>query len=265
MSDAVTLEIADRVATLTLAREAERNSMTAELLDAFGERLEELRKADDVRCIVVTGTGKHFCSGADFRTSAELMSRSGMSGPAGMRESTRKIYSSFLGLLDFEVPTIAAVNGHAIGGGLGLALVCDFRIVSETAKIGANFVRLGLHPGMGVSFFLPRLIGVQRAAELLLTGRLITGAEAADYGFALRAVAADAVLSEATDLAQEVAAAAPYAVRATKRTFYQALTSTPEEVVELEAYAQSLCASMADAKEGITALLQKREPKFKGT
>lgn len=264
MSSAVRLEVDELVATLTLDREGNRNSMTAELLDSFAEQIEALKQRQDVRAVVITGTGRHFCAGADFKTSAELMQRSGLEGPAGMRESTKQIYSAFLGVLDLEVPTIAAVNGHAIGGGLGLALVCDLRIVSTEAKLGANFVRLGLHPGMGISYFLPRLVGVQDAAELLYTGRIVKGEEAATRGLALRAVAPDRVLAEANALAREIAAAAPYAVRRTKRTFQAALRNRLEDVIEMEASAQSLCAGMEDAREGIAALLGKREPKFQG-
>ncbi len=264
MSDAVELRISDHVAVLTLNREAERNAMTPELLDAFSDRVSALRGDALVRVVVVTGTGRHFCTGADFRTSAELLARSGFEGAAGRRESAKKIYSSFLSLLDLDVPVIAAVNGHAIGGGLGLALVADVRVVSAEAKLGANFVRLGLHPGMAVTYFLPRLVGVERAAELLFTGRIVTGAEAAAMGLAGHAVASADVLPRAMALAAEMAAAAPYAVRLTKRSLYAGLGYDARAAVELEAYAQALCADTEDVREGISALLEKREPVFRG-
>lgn len=264
MSDAVTLEVDAHVATLRLSREAERNAMTPELLDAFEDGVRRVRDDPDVRVVVVTGTGRHFCSGADFRTTAELMARSGFVGPAGRRESTRRIYAAFLGLLELDVPVIAAVNGHAIGGGLGLALAADVRVVSTEAKLGANFTRLGLHPGMAITCLLPRAVGAERAAELLFTGRLVTGAEAVELGLARHAVPAPEVLPRATALAREMAVAAPWAVRLTKRSLQVATLADARRAVEIEAYAQALCADTEDVKEGIAALLQKREPKFTG-
>jgi enoyl-CoA hydratase/carnithine racemase len=174
------------------------------------------------------------------------------------------MYAPFLTLLDVEVPTIAAMQGHAIGGGLGLAVVCDLRVASRDSRYGANFVRLGLHPGMATTYLLPRLLGVPRGVELLLTGRIVTGEEAAALGLVHYAVAADRVLEKAYALAREVASAAPLAVRWTKQSIYRGLGWDPREAARFEAHAQSRTSETADFREGVAALLARREPRFRG-
>jgi enoyl-CoA hydratase/carnithine racemase len=174
------------------------------------------------------------------------------------------MYEPFLSILDIEVPTIAAMQGHAIGGGLGLGAVCDLRVASREARYGANFVRLGLHPGMATTFLLPRLMGVPRAVEFLLTGRIVTGAEAADAGLVHYAVPEGEVLPRARELAREIASAAPLAVRWTKRSIYEGLGGDLRSAARREAHAQSRTAETEDAREGIAALLDRREPSFRG-
>jgi enoyl-CoA hydratase/carnithine racemase len=181
-------------------------------------------KADrEVRCVIITGNGASFCSGADFRSA--LLER----GNELPHEASFGSYRPFLGVLDVEVPVIAAMNGHAIGGGFGLALVCDIRIANRDAKYGANFARLGFHSGMAISYLLPRITGVPRAAELLFTGRVFTGSQPVEMGIANYAVAQGEVLAKARELAVEVAACAPAAVRMMKRSLYRGLNWDPEE------------------------------------
>jgi enoyl-CoA hydratase/carnithine racemase len=175
------------------------------------------------------------------------------------------MYEPFLSLLDIAVPVIGALNGHAVGGGFGLALVCDLRIGARDAKYGANFVKLGLAPGMAISYLLPRLVGVARANELLLTGRLIDGDEAERFGILNRAVAAGDVLPEALALARTIADNAPLAVRATKRAIQRGLELQIRDAAHLEAFAQAETLTTDDAREGIAALLAKRPPRFTGS
>ena len=175
------------------------------------------------------------------------------------------MYESFLTLLDLAVPVIGALNGHAVGGGFGLALVCDLRIGARDAKYGANFVRLGLAPGMAISYLLPRLVGLARANELLFTGRLVDGAEAERLGILNRAVPAETVLDEALALARTIAGNAPLAVRATKRAIQRGLDLQVRDAARLEAYAQAESIATSDAREGIAALLAKRPPRFTGS
>jgi enoyl-CoA hydratase/carnithine racemase len=165
---------------------------------------------------------------------------------------------------DVTVPTIAAMNGHAIGGGFGLMLICDIRIANRVSKYGANFARLGLHTGMAVSYMLPRLVGLPMANELLFTGRLISGEQTAEIGLANYAVERDQVLEKAWELAREIASCAPAAVRLIKRSILRGLEWDPRSAAEIEAHCQSRTVEMEDAKEGISALLEKREPVFKG-
>lgn len=174
-------------------------------------------------------------------------------------------YSNFLVVLDIPVPVIGALTGHAIGGGFGLALVCDIRVANAKSLYGSNFVRLGMHPGMATTYIVPRLMGMARANEYLLTGRRYSGTEAATLGVANYAAnGADAVLAKATELAKEIASAAPLAVRWTKQSLTRHMGYDPRPAAWYEGHAQSRSTETADHKEGVAALLQKREPRFEG-
>ena len=166
--------------------------------------------------------------------------------------------------LGVEVPTIAAMNGHAIGGGLGLALVCDLRVASADAKYGANFARLGFHSGMAISYLLPRIVGVPNAVDLLFSGRIVAGAEAAELGLVHEAVPAGDVAAAARRRAETIAGCAPLAVRLMKQSLYRGLAWDPRTAARLESFAQSATLGTEDAREGIRALLEKRAPAFNG-
>jgi enoyl-CoA hydratase/carnithine racemase len=264
MTDAVLYEPATAeqpIGLLRLNRPDARNSMSGELLDAFAIRAKEAAGDALARAVIVTGSGTCFSAGADLRGDIQ---RHG-DGPARMpHEASYAMYTSFLSILDVPVPVLGALNGHAVGGGFGLSLLCDIRIGARTAKYGANFARLGLHSGLGISYTLPRLIGVSRASELLFTGRLIDGEEAERIGLLSKAVAPDAVLGEALALAREIAAAAPIAVRGMKATMRHGLGWDVREAAWQEAYAQSATVQTADFDEGVKALLEKRPPRFEG-
>lgn len=261
---AIQLVIEDRIATITLNQPDRRNPMSPEIMAALPEILDSIQADASVRCVVLTGAGRSFSAGADFRTLAGLVSETGIDGVAGIHAGIQKLYAAFLPIGDLPIPTIAAINGAAVGGGLGIALLCDIRIVAEDAKIGANFARLGIHPGLGISGRLPRLIGQEAAAELLFTGKLIRGAEAAAMGLARRAVPRDQVLSAAMELAGEIAAAAPLAVRAIKQTLRTSRTDDLHAVLQREALAQAILSQTADASEGVRAQMNRQSPEFKG-
>ncbi len=261
---AVLYEVEDRVATITLNRPENRNSMTADVLQGLRDSVTRARGDADVRCVIVTGRGGSFCAGADFKAGRLGGEEEGNGRFTAAQDRFYEMYSNFLALLEIEVPTIAAMQGHAIGGGLGLAVVCDLRVASEGARYGANFVRLGLHPGMATTYLLPRLMGVPRAMELLLTGRIVGGAEAAEMGLVNYAVPADEVLGRARELAREIATAAPLAVRWTKESIYRGLDWDPRAAARFEAHVQSRSAETEDSREGIAALLGRREPEFRG-
>lgn len=258
---AVLYEVDDGIATLTLNRPDNRNSMTPDLLAGLAEAVADTRGDRDVRCLIVTGKGKSFCAGADFKSRLPADDDGAFTAP---HERAFATYEPFLSLLEVEVPVIAAMQGHAIGGGLGLALVCDLRVADRESRYGANFVRLGLHPGMATTYLLPRLMGVPRAVEFLLTGRIVSGEEAAAAGLVHYAEEAAQVVLRARELAREIASAAPLAVRWTKRSIYEGLGWDPRNAARREAHVQSRTFETEDSREGIAALLAKRPPKFQG-
>jgi enoyl-CoA hydratase/carnithine racemase len=282
MSDAVRYEAADGIGVITFDRPDNRNSMTDEVLDAFVRATAQARASTDLRCIVITGSGATFSAGADFKALPSNASvgggaPAGSAGGAGVspvgsvqreegepHERSFAMYAPFLSVLELEIPVIGALNGHAIGGGFGLALICDIRIGARNAKYGANFVRLGLSPGMAISYLLPRIVGVSRAAEMMFTGRLIDGDEAERIGLVSECHAAIEVLPRAMALARTIAANAPLAVRATKANLYRGLDWNPRGHAAREAVDQAATLATADCAEGIAALLGKRVPVFTG-
>ena len=255
MADPVRYHVQGTVGVITLDRPDNRNSMTGELLDAFAVASAAARADTNIRCVVVTGSGACFSAGADFKSIVQR-------ADGAPHERSFAMYAPFLSLLDVEVPVVGALNGHAIGGGFGLALVCDVRIGAEDAKYGANFVKLGLAPGMAISYLLPRVIGLPRASELLFTGRLVDGAEAEAIGL-LNRTSAD-VLADAMAMAHAIAANAPFAVRATKAAIRRGLGMEVRAAARAEAHDQAASLAMDDAREGMSALLAKRKPVFTG-
>ncbi len=259
MSDApVLFEIKQHVAQITFNRPENRNAMDDETMPAFREAVQEAKKDQNLRCLIIAGSGSTFCSGADFK--------SGIVDNKGRlpHQTLMDAYGPFLEIQEIEIPTIAAMNGHAVGGGFGLALICDIRVANKGSKYGANFSRLGLHTGMAVSYMLPQIIGLPRANELLYTGRLINGEEAAEIGLANYALQGDQVVPKAWELAEEIASAAPVAVKMIKHAIYRHLQWNPRNAAEIDALYQSRTFEMGDAKEGISALLEKRSPVFQG-
>ena len=209
----VELEVADAVATLTLSDLARKNAMSPELGDALEARVREVSARKDVRAVVLTGAGGAFSAGGDLAMLEQLRS-------LPFEEARRfmlSFYRRYLSVVDLPVPVVAAVEGPAIGAGLCVALACDLVLVSETSKLALNFVQLGLHPGMGATYLLPRKVGAQRAAELLFTGRRFDGKEAVSMGLALEAEVPGHVLDRARALAGHLASGAPLAVRALRR------------------------------------------------
>lgn len=256
---AVLYESSGQIGLITLNRPDERNAMTPELLDAFTEAIAEARDDREIRCLVVTGKGRCFSAGANLRSS---MQRSDLGKPS--RDASFAMYEPFLGVLDVAVPVVAALNGHTVGGGFGLSLLADIRVANLDAKYGANFARLGIHSGLGISYVLPRLVGAAHASELLFTGRLITGREALEMGLVTHAVDADAVVPKSMELAQAIAGSAPVAVQQMKASIRKGLGWKIREAALAEAELQAASLQGEDAKEGIAAVLEKREPVFRG-
>lgn len=259
MSDApVLFNVEDMIGLITLNRPDNRNSMNSETMPAFLEAVERAKEDNELRCLIITGTGKSFCAGVDFKNSPVNMTG------ALPHENLMNTYGPFLKISEIKIPVIAALNGHAIGGGFGLALICDIRIANSDSKYGANFARLGLHTGMATSYMLPRIVGLPRANELLFTGRLIDGIEAERIGLVNYVLKDGQVLEKAWEIAREIASCAPAAVRMIKRSILRGMVWDPVSAAEIEAHCQSRTFEMEDAREGITALLEKRAPIFRG-
>jgi len=261
---AVVLSQDGHVATLTLNQPDKLNPMSPELIEDLPGVIAAIHANESVRAVVITGAGRAFSAGADFRTLSGLIEETGLEGIAGIHAGISQLYAAFLPIAEIEVPVIAAINGHAVGGGLGIALLADIRIVAEEAKIGANFARLGIHPGLGISHRLIRAVGHQAASELLFTGRLMRGREAAEMGLCLKALPAEEVLPAALVLAREIAGSAPLAVRAIKKTLRTAGEEDLHSVLQTEAMAQAILSQTADAAEGIQAQMARRTPEFEG-
>lgn len=256
---AVLYEAADRVGLITLNRPDHRNAMTPDLLDAFSAAIDEAIGDSSIRCLLITGKGKCFSAGADLRSS---MQRTDLGKPS--RDASYAMYEPFLKVLDVEVPVIAAMNGHTVGGGFGLTLLADIRVANVDAKYGVNFARLGIHSGLGISYLLPRIVGTAHASELLFTGRLIRGAEALAMGLVTHAEPAEQVLPKAMQVARAICASAPMAVKQMKSSIRRGLGWQIREAALEEAGLQAASLDTEDAKEGVTAILEKREPRFKG-
>lgn len=209
------------------------------------------------RAIIVTGAGRAFSAGGDL----EMLKQKTTLTKEQNRERMLWFYDSFLGILDLEIPLVAAINGHAIGAGLCVASACDIRIVSTGAKLGFTFVKLGLHPGMGATFVLPQVLGNAAARELLLTGRVIEADEALRVGLVSKLVAPDALLAEAQKVAEEIAANGPLCIKQLLRSV-RAPALTLQEALQREASAQADNYAGAEFLEGVQATMEKRKPNF---
>jgi enoyl-CoA hydratase len=256
------------IALLTFHDPDRLNAMTEAMGRALREAALALRDDASLRVAVLTGSGRAFSAGGDLDM-IESKARAAAASPGGsVREENRAFMESFyrlyLSVRELPFPSVAAIHGPAIGAGLCVALACDVRIAAREAKLGLNFARLGIHPGMGASWTLPRLVGPARAAELLFTGRILDGAEAERIGLVNRAVAREEVLPTALALAGEIAASAPLAVRGTKQALARSLDVSLDEQLRFEAEQQSRNYESDDLREGIAAARAKRPPRFEG-
>ena len=261
MSDYQTIltDVADKVATIWLNRPEQRNSfspdMTRELYEAFGE----FEADDGVRAIVVTGAGKYFSAGADLgRRGGGTFSRSASADTAEQQQRTERAEPSRM-----RTPVIAALNGSAVGMGITLPVSWDIRFAAADAKYGFVFTRRGIVPEAGSTWMLPRLVGVSRAMELLLSGRIFSGAEGAEMGLFSRALPAEEVLAAAQEFARDLAAGtSAVSVAATKALVYNGLGQDREESHAIEHQVFRWTGNQADAREGVTAFLEKRAPRW---
>src|SRR6266853_1892793 len=226
------------------------NYFDVELIRDLADAFHALDAEPACRTVMLASEGKSFCAGADFHRSMI---------PSG---SVDMLYEQAVRLFACEKPVVAAIQGAAIGGGLGLALVADFRVVSPEARFAANFVKLGIHPGFGLTYTLPRLIGVQRASMLFLTGRRINGEEAVSIGLADVLAPAENLREAARQLATEIAEGAPLAVRSTRATLRRGLADAVRSQTAHELAEQTRLARTEDHQEGIRAVTERRPGQF---
>jgi enoyl-CoA hydratase/carnithine racemase len=259
VSQPVLLNVEGGVATVTLNRPEAMNAWNPAMAAALDLALRACDANDDVRAVVLTGAGRAFCAGADLGGGGETFKpREG-----GMVGDTRAAppYWPF----HVRKPVIAAINGHAIGVGITLPLTCDIRFVAEDAKLQFAFVRRGVLPELASHTLLPRVIGFSRAADLLLTGRMFSGREAAELGLASRALPAGEVLGAAQEKAREFALAAPLSVAISKQLLWEGIALSAPEMMKREGPPFGLLGGHADAREGIAHFLEKRAPKWSGS
>ncbi len=259
--DLIAVRVDGAVGTVTLNRPEKLNALTVEMVGELADAVRMLAASDATRVIVITGAGTAFCSGADVNLLRTLMERGDK--PTGRRlvDSLRSVAHA---IREAPQPVLAVVNGVAAGGGANLALACDLRIAADTAQIGQVFMKIGLHPDFGGTYYLPRLVGASRALEIFLGAELMPAAEAARLGIFNRVVSAARLAEEAGAWARRIAAAPPIAARRAKRAVYLSEHATLDEMMDYELDAQLACFKSADGKEGITAFFEKRSPHFSG-
>jgi 2-(1,2-epoxy-1,2-dihydrophenyl)acetyl-CoA isomerase len=250
------------IATITLNRPDRRNAFSFEMSESMSRAVADATEDDKVRVLVVTGAGPVFSSGADVKAMAKRVAQPG--GKKERKESAREPFSLHVLLHNFEKPVIAAINGVAVGGGLDLALACDIRIASDKARFAEVFIRRGLIPAMGGIYFLPRLVGIDKACLLTWTGDMIDAKEAERIGLVTMVVPHEELESATLELAEKLAKGPPLAIRKAKRAIYEGLGMDLQTTLEYVAVANRELRKTEDHKEGATAFVEKREPFFRG-
>jgi enoyl-CoA hydratase len=251
---------ANGVVTVRLDNPERRNVMAPPITASWQRLMGELRHDRGVRAVVVTGNGSAFCSGGD----KDSISGRPEASVDDFREQMLPFYRAWMTILDLEVPTIAAINGHAIGTGLCLALAADLRYAAEDAKLSVPFNQLGMHAGMAATWLLPEVAGLPLAREMLLTGRTVTGAEAAQLGLVNRAFPAADLLAEVAAIADSIAASAPIPTRLTKVALAAGGHASYGAALQWEALAQPVTLATADLHEGLAAATERRPTNFAG-
>jgi enoyl-CoA hydratase/carnithine racemase len=252
------------IVSISLNEPDKRNGLSRVMVEKLVEALVRLDQEPDVRCAILTGTGSAFSAGGDPRRMLAPGLYPDMSTSELRRFYKTGIQRMPLAFRNLECPIIAAVNGPAIGAGGDLACWCDLRIASEKATFAFSFVKLGLVPGDGGAWLLPRLTGLANAAEMLLTGDPIDAPTALKVGLVSRVVRAEDLMNQATEMAERIAANPPHSVRLTKRLIAESQNLSLGSGLELAATMQSMCHKMADHREAVTARIEKRSGKYTG-
>ena len=253
-------EIRDRIATITLNRPERLNAFDAEMLDDWVEALQDARTNDDVQVVVLTGAGRAFCSGGDVGNMKERSA----AAPLQHKRWLENVHRVPLAMEALDKPTIAALNGAAVGAGLDMALMCDLRFAAEGARFSEGYVKVGLIPGDGGSFFLPRLVGPAKALELLWTGDFFDAQQALRLGIVNRVVPPEELMPTVYAFAERLANGPTVAIRTIKRMVYAGLRMDLRSHLDLTSSNMSFIRFTEDHQEGVQAFADKRPPEFKG-
>lgn len=259
----ILFEAKDKIATITLNKPEKLNAFSREMLQELLDALERVEKDDQIMVSIVTGAGRAFCAGMDLSGGGDTFDSSKrQDAPASSEQTSFNTLKRYIGL---KKPVIAAINGHAVGVGVTMILPFDIRISAESAKIGLIFNRRGVLPELGCPWFLPRIIGISKAAELMYTGRILTAKEAMDYGLVSRVVPDDQIMPAAREIARDIVDnCAPVSVALTKAMLWQFMFETDiEKVDRINSLYFAWSGQQPDSKEGVSSFLEKRDPEWK--
>ena len=257
---ALTLDTDDHIATVTLTRPDAYNAFNAQLAGELLDAMTQVDEDPEVRCVVITGAGRAFCAGGDVKGFSEHLPEIG----AHLKQLTHLLHGAISRIARMPKPVLAAVNGVVAGGGMGLMLACDLAYAVETATLSMAYTRIAANPDGSSTFWLPRLVGVRRALELIYTNRILSAQEALGWGILNGVVASERFPDDVYAVARRLAQGPTQAFARTKRLCYTSLNETLETQMELEARDIADSAKTADFREGIEAFMQKRPPTFQG-
>ena len=265
MSKSVLYEQDDRIVKITLNRPDTRNALSGDIIEGLVKYLQKADKDKNVGCVILTGAGKSFSSGGNLQEIKDMTTKDQMT-QAKLEDWYRfGIQKIPLTMNSIDVPVVAAVNGHAIGAGNDLCTMCDIRIAGEDAKFSESFLRIGIIPGDGGSWFLPKIIGLARANEMILTCDVLDANKALDWGLVSKVVPNENLIIEAQNLAYKIAAQPPEASRRAKRLLRMSQNVPLQDALEMAASQQSMLQQLDDHREAIDALLEKRKPNYKNS
>jgi enoyl-CoA hydratase/carnithine racemase len=257
----------DGVAVITLNRPEKMNAFTRRMLDEWTWAIEDAKLDDSVHAVVVTGSGRAFCAGMDVQQEARGEGVLGTESqtPATQRNALRyNVHRVPRALMTLDKPYIAALNGAAVGAGMDMASMADIRFAAEGARFGMAYVRMGIIPGDGGCYYLPRIVGVAKALELIWTGDLFTAAQALAWGYVSKVYPAESLMDETRAFARRLAEGPAVAVQLAKRLVYRSLLAPEDAALDMAQSAMVIAQSTDDAKEGPRAFVEKRQPKFVG-
>lgn len=265
-------ETEDNVATVTLNLPGKLNALSQAIVAGLWRAIDDARSDDSIRALVITGVGRGFCSGADVEglaaatggTAAAINEAPPVEAKPEASPEMRSLVDIPAALLQLPIPVLGAINGVAAGGGLSIALACDIRIASQDARFAAVWVKRALMPDLGISYTLPRAVGLSKACEMIFSGDIIDAAEAERIGLVSKVVPPEQLLSTTMELAKRIAKGPPMAIQYAKEVLYKAQDMDMEATVKLEAVNFAKCMRSEDAAEGVRSFLEKREPDFKG-